>query len=67
MTFPLRDGPLVGAAVTTTTLDPIPDAVPTDSQGALLLAVHGHPAPVVTVTACDPPDAPGANVAGEMV
>ena len=67
MTVPVREGPLVGAAVTATTPGPDPVDVPTDNHGALLAAVHGHPALAATVTAWDPPDGPGANVIGEIV
>jgi hypothetical protein len=61
---PVRVGPGVPAAVTATVPGPDPDAVPTVIQSALLAAVHGHPAPVAIVTACDPPDAPAAKLCG---
>jgi len=64
---PVRDGPLVAAAVTVTEAGPDPDAGPTEIQSALLEAVHGHPAPEVMATARVPPAASSEYVAGVMV
>src|SRR4051812_24395089 len=63
---PVRVGPAVGAIVTATTPLPLPDAVPSEIQLALLVAVHGQPAPAVTVTDADPPLLPAANAAGAI-
>lgn len=60
VTVPVRDGPDVGATLSVTVPAPMPVAGATVIQSALLEAVHGHPAPLATVTACDPPADPVA-------
>ncbi len=58
VTVPLRVGPVVAATFRVTLPGPVPPGVAGVIQSASLEAVHGQPAPAVTVTACDPPDAP---------
>jgi hypothetical protein len=65
VSVPVRDGPEVGATVNVTVAGPVPAAAPTVIHSALLAAVHGQPAPLVTVTTCDPPAAPVEYAGGE--
>jgi hypothetical protein len=67
VSVPLREGPLVGATFTPTLPEPLPADEVSVSHSALLNAVQGHPALVVTATCCDPPAGGAANVDGEMV
>jgi len=50
VSVPVRVGPVVGAAVTPTLPLPVPPGDASVSHSALLDAVHGQPAPVVTLT-----------------
>lgn len=56
---PVRAAPVVLASTVNSTVSPPDPLAPfvTVTQGALLTAVHAHPAPAVTVTAPDPPAA----------
>lgn len=58
VTVPLRVGPDVAATFRVTVPGPVPPGVAVVIQSTSLEAVHGQPAPAVTVTACDPPAAP---------
>jgi hypothetical protein len=65
ISVPVRDGPDVGATLNVSVPGPAPAAAATVIQSALLAAVHGHPAPAVTVTTCDPPAAPAEYAGGD--
>jgi hypothetical protein len=58
VSVPVRDAPDVGTTLSVTVAGPAPVVGATVIQSALLDAVHGHPAPLATVTACDPPADP---------
>jgi hypothetical protein len=64
VSVPVRDGPVVGATVTLTVPVDVPDIGATEAQLTLLEAVHGQPAPAVTVTTVEPPAAPAEYVNG---
>jgi hypothetical protein len=67
VSVPVRDGPDVGATLSVTVPGPAPAAGATVIQSALLEAVHGHPAPLVTATTWDPPADPAEYDSGATV
>ncbi len=67
VSVPVRVGPFVAAIVNPTVPGPAPDAVATVIQLTALDAVHGQPAPAVTVAMFDPPDDPAEYDAGVTV